>query len=257
MRLRFAWMFVAAAMLPVAHASADERGLVRCGNEQIAIFPDTTSKDGRFAIGWTIRSHAAHAPAPWSVYDPDNPVLARSMALLRDDQGAIRKGDVAAVDGLVDLRAKTFTAFRSDEPVFAGNAHDDFVVRWYEPHGAARFGVVINNHDGNSAQLTIDLWLVDASGAPRVVDLKPRADEAIHAFLKKRDPKDAAKYEWRCDVAAAHDVFTSNSLALTFVADVPDEPRDVDAGRIEFAVPSGDVTRSSPDAAARRALLHE
>jgi hypothetical protein len=247
-------------------ASADEpkadATLVRCGSDQVAIFPDTTSKDGRFAVGWTIRGHGKPAPAPWAVYDPDDQALHGRMSLLLDDEGALRKGDYTPVVGLVDLRAKQFTVLPSEEPPFPGQARADLSVRWYEPKGVARYGVIINNHDGNSSQFTIDLSLIDLSGKQaRVVALKPAAEQAIGKFLQARDPKDHARYEWRCGLdrisktsRAPFDAFTSDELTLPFEADIPGEPQNVDAGLVRFSLPSGAVRGSTPDEAARRSL---
>jgi hypothetical protein len=253
---------VGVVLASLASADVPNATLVQCGTDQVAIFPDTTSKDGRFAVGWTIRAHGKPGLQPWAVYDPDDSTLHARMSLLLDDAGAPRHGDFAAVVGLVDLHAKQFTVLPSEEPPFPGQARADLSVRWYEPKGVARYGVIINNHDGNSAQFTIDLSLIDVSGKQaRVVSLKPAAEQAIGKFLQARDPKDHARYEWRCDLdrisntgRTPYDAFSSSALTLPFEADIPGEPKNVDAGLVSFSLPSGAVRGSTPDEAARRSL---
>lgn len=252
---------VAAVAALASTGEADDHGrLVRCGSEQVALFPDTTTKDGRFAVGWTIRKHGKPGPAPWSEYDPDDQALHARMALLVGDDGAPRDGEYKPVQGLVDLRAKQFTPLPSDQPEFVGRPRTNLLVRWEEAGGVARYGVIINDHDGNSWQFTNDLWLIDlASKRPRVVDLKPAADRAIGAFMKARDPEDHARYEWSCalDRMASpnhYDVFRGHALTLPFSAEIPDEPKNVDAGFVQFALPGGAVRSCTPDEASRKAL---
>lgn len=265
--MRFFVLVIAVAGVVLASlASADapkaDATLVQCGADQVAIFPGTTSKDGRFAVGWTIRAHGKPGLEPWAVYDPDDPALHGRMSLLLDDEGALRKGDYTPVVGLVDLHAKQFTVLPTEEPPFPGQARADLSVRWYEPKGVARYGVIINNHDGNSAQFTIAMSLIDVSGKQaRVVSLKAAAEQAIGKFLQARDPKDHARYEWRCDLdrissagRAPYDAFSSGGLTLPFEADIPGEPKNVDAGLVSFSLPSGAVRGSTPDEAARRRL---
>jgi hypothetical protein len=122
-------------VLAIAHAGA-RSGLVRCGDEEVAVFSDTVSKDRRFALGWTIRSRHKPAPAPWALYDPDDAALHARMGLLVDEEDQPRQGEHTPVQGLVDLRAHRFVPIASEEPAFAGRVRNSLDVRWFAPHGA-------------------------------------------------------------------------------------------------------------------------
>ena len=76
------WLVLASfCVVPYAvHADRQETStppggvLVQCGDEQIATFKNTTSKDGHYAVGWTIRAKGGkEAPAPWIEREFENP----------------------------------------------------------------------------------------------------------------------------------------------------------------------------------------
>ena len=95
-----------------------------------------------------------------------------------------------------------------------------------------------------------------------MVDLKPVADAAIKAYLRKRDPKDAARYAWICtpdpvNSTSPHTatLFKGETLTLPFTAAIGLETQNVDAGRVSFALPQGTVTGTVSDPEARKSLL--
>ncbi len=247
------------------HTNPADGVVVQCGSEPVATFSGTRSKDGRYAVGWTIRAKGNNkAPSPWTVCDQADPTTAATLRLLENEDGSPRHGDYRVVDGLVDLKAKRFVPWQGGDFVYAGEAQASMVAVWSGDRQGTRYGVVFNNHEGNSYQATMDLQLVvvGPDGA-HLSDLKLAADEAIKAYLQRRDPKDAAHYAWMCnpdvisqDGRQAVTLFKGETLTLPFEASVPQQYQNVDAGRVSFALPQGTVTGTVSDPAARKVLLH-
>ena len=193
----------------------------------------------------------------------EDPKLEAAIRLLEDEEGAPRHGgDYTVVNGLVDLRAKHFTPWQSQEPHFAGMARADVEAAWSEDDKGVRYGVLFNNHQGNSYEVTVDLQLVVAGpGGAHLTDLKPAADAAIKTYLRKRAPKDAARYAWIHTVEPvdarrpAPPLFKGETLSLPFTAAFSQETRNVDAGWVSFALPQGTVTGTVSDPVARKSRL--
>lgn len=239
--------------------------LVQCGDEQVATFGYTLSKDGRFAVGWTVRAKGGKkAPKPWVGFDRDDPATEATRRLLEDEDDAPRKNGYSVVDGLVDLQAKRFVPWQSQEPHFLGQARADVEAAWSENYQGTRYGILFNNHKGNSYYATMDLLLVTVGAdGVHLTNLKPAADVAIKAYLRKRDPKDAARYAWICEANPVNSdsrhtitLFKGETLTLPFSAAIGLETQNVDAGRVSFALPQGTVTGIVSDPEARKSLLH-
>lgn len=108
----------------------------------------------------------------------------------------------------------------------------DVEAAWSENDKGVRYGVFFNNHQqGNFHDETIDLQLVvvGPEGA-HLVNLKPAADAAIKAYLRKRNPKDAARYVWICafhvvdnEGHEAFPLFKGRTLSLPFAATMRQE----------------------------------
>ena len=240
--------------------------LVQCGDEQVSTFGYTVSKDGHYAVGWTIRAKGGKkVPAPWAEADQNSPATARTVRLLENEDGTPRKSGYTVVDGLVDLKAKHFVPWQSQEPHYVYQARGSMSVAWSEDGNSIRYGILCNNHKGNSYVTTIDLQLVVIGpDGVHLTDLKPGADAAIKAYLRKRDPKDAARYAWICEpdelsgsdkAAKALPLFKGDTLTLPFTAAIGLETQNVDAGRVSFTLPQGAVTGTVSDPEARKALL--
>ena len=238
--------------------------LVPCGFEQVATFGNTLSKDGRLVVGWTIRSKGKKPPAPWTDYDQDKPEAVANMRLLENEDGTPRHGDCYVADGLVDLKTKRFLELPSEDMAYQGRARGGFEAAWSGDKGGTRYGVLLNNHTGSHAVFTADLWLVEMrADGPHLTDLKPAAEGAIRGFLRKRDPKDTAQYQWQCNVDEINErgqgkfnAFKGGWLTLPFEANVIEKESDADAGFLSFVLPAGTVKGVTPDEAGRRTLLH-
>ena len=251
-------------VLPTTGQSAGkpaDGALVHCGDEQVAIVEGTQSKDGHFAAGWTLRPKTKKPPVDWSSYHADNP---DAFVAKFNPQGSVDfpdDGDYRLVNGVLDLAARTFTVLAGDAPYYPGEPHSELEAVWSEDRHGRRYGVVSSVFGTNHSEGTAGLWLVtlDASGV-HVADIKPAADRAVGGFLRKRDPKDAADYQWTFgfendapDGGVPMTIFKGDKLTLHFVAQVPEEARNLDAGYVSFSLSKGAVTGITSDEPFRRA----
>ena len=236
--------------------------LVRCGDDRVAVVEGTQSKDGHLAAGWTLRPKAKKPPVDWSSYHADNP---DAFVAKFNPQGSVDfpDDDYQLVNGVLDLAAKTFTPLVGEAPYYPGEPHSELDAVWSEDRHGSRYGVVSNIFGTNHSESTAGLWLVtlDAGGV-RVADLKAEADKAVVGFLHKRDLKDAANYQWTFGFendapkgGPPMTVFKGETLTLHFVAQVPEEAKNLDAGYVKFALPKGAVTGITSDEPFRRAEM--
>ena len=217
--------------------------LVDCGNEKVAIFERTESKDGRFALGWTIRPNQKKDPVDWSAYHRDSPLDILEKYPTDDEHPA--SGDYLVLDGVLDLQQKKFTPLSSKDPYFPNYNHHGISVAWSEARGGTRYAVISND----SRFSTADLFLVRLGSAPaQVVNLSPEANKAVAERMRKRDPKDYRDYETtyypRDDAdpgGTPRTEFRQDSVTVHFETSVPKSEVNTDTGRITFALPKGSV----------------
>ena len=235
--------------------------LVRCGTEQVAVVEGSASKDDRFAAGWTLRPKANQPPVNWSTYHRKDPA---AFAAKFNPEGSVDfpEDKYELVNGVLDLTAKTFTPLAGGHaPFYPGEPHSELDATWSEDRHGIRYGVVNNVFGTNHSESTAGLWLVrmDTGGA-HVVNLQPGADKAVAGFLRKRDPRDAADYQWTFssdNVALPGEpamiVFRGKTLTLHFIAQGSEEARNIDAGFVSFGLSKGMVTNITSDEPFRRA----
>lgn len=246
------------ALAAFAHGQTDpsslDGNLVHCGAEQVAIIAHTESKDGRFAAAWTIRPKGKQTPVDWSAYRRDDPLALVKKHGLNDNPG--EDGDdpgqsgYLLVNGVLDLRAGTFTALAFESPYYPEKYRGGLEAIWSEDRHGARYGALANDVGSNHTDDTVDLRLVECGpDGVHVTDLKPAADRAVKSFLRRRDPKNYRRYSWRYDFEAIghHSEatltpFQGDALTVHFNADVFLEPNDQAAGYVSFALPKGTVT---------------
>ena len=233
--------------------------LVRCGNEQVAIIEDSASKDGRFAAGWTIRPKGKQAAVDWSAYRRDDTLPFLKKYGLNDNPGKDGddpdKSSYRLVNGVLDLRAKTFTAFAFESPYFPDKYRSELEAAWSVDRHGVRYGVLANSVGSNHTDNNVDLQLVAfGPGGVRVTDLKPGADQAVRNFMQRRDPKDYKRYECHYDFEAIGQhseatltPFKGDTLTIHFDAAVFLVSNNQDAGYVSFALPKGTVTGTAAD----------
>ncbi len=212
-----------------------------CGAEKVVVFADTTSKDGRFALAWTLRPNLKKDPVDWSTYtrDPDGSFSFLTRYATEDNEGDMEKGDYLAVDGVLDWTTKKFMPLPTTVPYFPGKNRGHLSVTWSKSQRGFRFAVVANDTRFSTA----DLWLVviDARGQ-RARNLITAADQAVQAYMRKRDPKDYRRYETSYDADDPRTIFGAASLKIHFDTGIPKDDVNYDDGNITFALPQGIVT---------------
>ena len=218
--------------------------LVDCGGEKVAIFDGTESKDGHFALGWTIRPNRKKDPVDWSVYHRESPldIIEKYNADAGEEPA---KADYLLVNGVLDLPGKTFTSLPATGTYFPNRNRWGIGAAWPDARAGGRYALV--GIEGRFA--TDSLFLVHlGAGAPQVTALSPEADKAVKDGMKKRDPKDFARYETSYDLEATDAgkpgaKFQPDSVTVHFETAVPKSEVDMDAGSITFAIPKGNVQR--------------
>ena len=222
--------------------------LVDCGAEKAVVFEDTTSKDGHFALGWTLRPNRKKELVDWSAYKRAESPAAMALTLMEkyptnDDEPA--KGDYLLVNGVLDLTAKKFAALPIKDPHFPGRNHHGVSVTWSEDRQDTRFAVVSN--DDRFA--TVDLFLVHlTSNHVESIPLSPTADKAVAD--RKRDPKDYRNYVTTYELASDDSAepgkkppseFQKDSVTIRFYTNIPKSDVNVDQGEITFALSKGTI----------------
>ena len=247
-----------------ARASAQEFAnpldgtLVHCGTDNVVVFEGTESKDGHFAAGWTLRPKADKPPVNWSDYHRKDLAAFLARFVPAGDIEFPTTGDYTLVNGLLNLQTKTFTPLPSKAPFYPEEPNCDLRVAWSDGRKGTRDAAVSNVVGSNHSENSVELWLVEFSaGKPRTTDLKPDADKAVGAYMAKRDPKDAAKYQWSYDFTEFEAggkptpaVFKGDTLTVHFEAQIPEQD-DTDSGRVSFALPTGKVTGTTSEKQAK------
>ena len=163
--------------------------LVDCGKQKVAILGNTESKDGHYALGWTILPHRAKKAVNWSAYDrTDTSTFIASYPTKED----LSPGDYALVNGILDLRAKRFTPLPTTHPFYPHKPDVEVHVAWSDDQRGTRFALVGND----ATDRTFNLWLVEAS--PRKIsspDFAPAAAKTVASFLRKQAPQQYAAYK--------------------------------------------------------------
>ena len=218
---------------------APSRLLVDSSSGKVVIVAGTEETQAGLAVAWTLRPNRKHAPVDWSHYkDTDGSMHLMEKFPVDDEHPA--NGDYLLVNGVLDLKTKGFTPLPSRAPYFPNKNHGGLEAEWSDEAHGTRYGVIANNGGGHYVERTLELWLVqiDAQGT-HFTELTPAAEKAVRAYMRKRDPKDADGYAWKCNFG--DDVFQGQKLSVHFDAETALE-KDMDDGTIHFALPKGTVT---------------
>ena len=211
----------------------DDGDLVDCGPEKVAVFGDSVSPDGRYALGWTLRPASNPAPVNWATYHPNNAVEWLQAQQFETDDA---RADYLIFNGVIDLRAHRFITLASRSAYWPHKNRGNMSVAW--SHGAqlGKFAVVSNDTRFD----TVDLWLIETNDAGvHVVDLIDPAEKSVQRFLHQR-------YRKRGDSLALTygDVsFKHGEATIDFEGEVPkSEDNFVAEGTVHVALPAGTIT---------------
>lgn len=218
-------------------------GLVDCDCGKVAIFENTTSKDGRYVVGWTIRVVKKGAnPVDWSLWVPDDDV-----SVMRDHYIHNLKEEpdfpYALVNCVVDLRRGKTLNLASDAPFRPALPRGSLNAYWSSDSSEPRIGVVQNQ----GRFTTKNLWLVkiDESGMSAVDLIKP-LDQAVLKLVRAYMPLNAdehaisfPKSDW--DDEKFEPVFKTSSVEIPFTANLPKSSFDQVTGVVSVRVPDGTI----------------
>jgi hypothetical protein len=238
-------------LLCVLSAHADNvspQKLVDAGGDKAVFFEETTSPDGRYAIGWTIQPRNHAKPVDWSRWQPVNPEkFAWSYVSPLSDE----EQNYELARCLIDLKSGSLTTLspdlrRSDFPERAAG------IVWSEPDHGRRCALI---EFGNGAWTTniawsMELWLItiDATGIHQV-NLVDSFYKALQPVLHEKRPLYAFAYEPAYLLQGGKITFTDSSARIAFKADDTELHFDSSAveGTLTFRFSDGGVTNVSSD----------
>jgi uncharacterized protein YecT (DUF1311 family) len=205
------------------------------------IFQESISKDGRFAVGWTVRPAEKGAkPVDWSRWNAQDPYT----VLRRYDWGEYYAEDegpgetpYAAVDFVVDLKSGRTLLLPTDSPYWTGKTDDSTLsVNWGGLPDGRRFALVGN---GQEDAPDTNYWLVNFDKERmRVKDIAGVLAKSVENFLGNKP----AIIEYHTAKNAG-----ANGTALIRFNSGPD-PESLDAGAHGVLIlnpADGTVTRVS------------
>ncbi len=161
--------------------------LVKCGSEKVAIFGGTESKDGHYALAWTIRPDRKKTPVDWSSYDRNDTNAFFGQYSTSDGE----HDDYAVVDGLLDLEARKFWPLPTKYPFHANEGRRGLGVLWSEEKHGVRHALIDLDNDWSSFTL---LLAEVGSGGAHYLDVRESANHAVSGFLRRQVPHTYKQY---------------------------------------------------------------
>jgi len=153
------------------------------------LFSGMGSKDGRFALGWTVRPvKNGDEPVDWSRWDPTDPDK-----LLRhydwQSYGLQPPPPYQAVDFVIDLQTRVTADLPTDNAYWPWKRDCQMVTAWRAgPDG--RLYALVENDYGESTE---NFWLLKLSGKGMVVkEMTADLRKAVNGILRERRPEVAA-----------------------------------------------------------------
>ena len=166
-----------------ATAKADDSDrLVDLGKFKAVIIHGTESKDGRYAVGWTIRTlKKGLKPVDWSFWDPDDShKILDHYHMLEADGSDNYEVDYFAID----LKGKTTLAI----PIDFYGIHGGVTAAWSGDTGGKRYGLLQFDHKWGTS---VFLAGIDARGM-QLDDVTEDMAGAVEAILPRGDSPNAS-----------------------------------------------------------------
>jgi uncharacterized protein YecT (DUF1311 family) len=241
--------------------------LIECGADKVVLFSLPTSPDGRYAVGWTLRAKSKDAKAvDWSKWKPgmfanafleeyefvDPEIAGGGLAPLMDaaksappasasasaSAPAGRRAPYELLDGVVDLKKKTFLPLHSAWPYWPDQNHGQLNVAW-----SGRHAVIIND----ARFFTMNVWLITMDGTGmRQLDLCDRLNKEVNSILKAKRPLIFPSYGLTYQtISDLGDVkFSKSTVEVPFSADIPKHDYKPVYGAVSVDLGSGKVVKS-------------
>ena len=227
--------------------------LIDLGGLKAAIFNGTESKDGLYAIGWTlIPADKKSKPVDWSLWDKKNPDSENAWKFLDHydwNDGDHPNAPYELVNCVVDLGHKKILELPTEFPGMAQSAHGYVEVSWGPAGKGRRYAIV----QSEGRFYTANLWLVviDPTGM-RQIELAPLlAKQALQIVRDKRPRAHLPAYEEGVMLGERGTdkreiSFHAQSADIPFDADVPkygDDTSEV-KGWITVRLPEATIEKS-------------
>jgi uncharacterized protein YecT (DUF1311 family) len=216
------------------------------------LFPGLSSKDGRYAVGWTIRAAKKGEPSvDWSHWDPTDP---DKVLRLYDWQRYGYMDGVTlpyrALDFVLDNRTGKTANLPTELPNWPGKRDDwEMIARWYSGEQGQQYTLI----ESDQKNLWIgNFWLVTLSETQMgVKELTAPMRTAVNNLLRDRRPEVAASdYLVTYPLKAGEEAVDKSGLALVpFVANAPssDQKEFQLSGTVSIRLSDGTVTGVSSD----------
>jgi uncharacterized protein YecT (DUF1311 family) len=227
-----------ASIAAIAKADDADR-LVDCGKFKAVIMTDTESKDGRYAVGWTITpTKKGLKPVNWLLWNPNdrNKLLDRYHILDVD-----APGDYWSDYLVVDLQAKQAL----DLPAEFGTVRGDIDAVWSKPAHGVRHGLLnFEYHHGTG----VFLVNIDEKGTMHLIDPGEVMDDAIDSACT-RPKKEHGRGVWVPEYSVGAGSFHETYADVQFTAQLMNTDDDVPAvdGTVRLRLSDGKVMQVVAD----------
>ena len=236
--------------LVAADLDHEDYKLVDLGGMKIVIFEDTKSRDGHYALGWTILPVDKKAPAvDWSRWDSDNPASMNKYEMRDEEHPQAR---YEGVDCVVDLRQKFFLHLPAAFPDYPHKNRGYFVASWGPEIKGVRHAFV----QIDARFYTTDLWLVtlgpDGMKQKQIVEA---LNKQVLTVLRDKRPVDFDQYGITFPVSstaaggAGKVTYHSQTADVPFYAEIPKSmvQSSMVAGTVTVDLKNGGVGKAESD----------
>jgi hypothetical protein len=223
------FFLLALLFLPAWGDDDTSKRLIDVGTTKVAVFEETVSSDGRYAIGWSIRPHTKNAkPVDWSLWDPNDASKLTNVCTylpgeISDDD------DYELYDCVIDLKAKKILELASADPEYTGKNRGFLAVAWSPAGKGTRYALFENDFRFSN----VNLWLItiDSSGMHQK-DLAADLNKATAHIVAEKRPLTHQTYQTIYSVATGGVAsippvaFHDSTVILPFESDIPKSGED-------------------------------
>jgi uncharacterized protein YecT (DUF1311 family) len=225
-----------------AAEKSGKQPLIDCGNDKVILFEGAESKDGRYAVGWTIRPPNKTAkPVDWSLWDAEDNSKLLDRYVLEGDS------NYDVINCVIDLPQKKILELPFD--YWPDQNRRSLGVFWSSEISGRRYCLV--QYEARFETEKLSLIKIEKSGMSQM-DLVNRLEKVVRKTLQERMPfifkKFAISYpesDWD-DVGYAP-AFHAISVDIPFTANLPKSSFDRVTGTVTVHLPEGNVMKVACD----------
>lgn len=155
--------------------------LTDLGKMKVVLLNGTQTKDGAYALGWTVRAADKKTPpVNWSRWDKNEPGKFLEVYVYNDQ----KPNPYEYVDCVVDLRDGKIMEIPQ---TYFANVHTYLGIAWSPEENGRRFALVENRGRHEES----NIWLIEADGAKmRLKELYPALRKDLLPVLRDKRPYD-------------------------------------------------------------------